>query len=118
MAGFGEDTIFKMLASQFLPPGEAPEAPGLSRTAIPSFGQSDGESQFVDLGAGGPAPGSERENSLSSLGNFLEEAAPMIGGAMNQGPAILKKQGVNAGGFTPTQNPLDYLQIAPAKNPW
>jgi hypothetical protein len=79
MAGFGEDTIFKMLASQFLSPGEVPQAPGINRTAMPDFSRPQQEP--IDLGAG--APSGPRPNFLSSLGGVAQQLAPMIGGMMS-----------------------------------
>lgn len=76
MAGFGEDSIFKMLAAQFAPPVEMPQAPGINRTAMPDFSRPQ-ESEPINLSA--PAP---KANFLSSLGSMAQQLAPMIGSAM------------------------------------
>ena len=41
------------------------------------------ENQFIDLGAGGPPPGTPRGNFLSGLGDMAQAVAPMVGGAMS-----------------------------------
>jgi hypothetical protein len=74
--------IFQMLATQFLQPGEMPQAPMPNKTAIPNFAPQSQDSQFIDLGAGGTAPGAQRSNWLSSLGGAAQQLAPLIGSAM------------------------------------
>lgn len=51
------------------------------------------ENQFIDLGAGGPAPGSERDSLLGGLGDMAQAIAPMVGGAMSDGGAKPSAQG-------------------------
>jgi len=68
----------------------------LNRTALPDMSRPTQEP--IDLGAGGPPPGSERGNWLSSLGGIAEAVAPMVGGAMSAGGAKPTTQG--AGGWS------------------
>jgi len=78
------------------------------------------EAQMIDLGAGGPAPGSPRQNGLTALGGGLQGLSSIVGGAMAanaaanaaKGQAALDSVGVNSGGFRPGQNPLDSLQYS------
>ncbi len=105
---------------------QPPPAPALNYMGIPTMQQE--QTDFIDLGAGGPAPGSARSNGLTDLGGAMGQIGQAVGSAMaaNQaaniarGQDALKSVGVNAGGFRPGQNPLDYLQYspAPASNPF
>jgi len=79
-AGGAPPSIFQMLATQFLPPGDMPQAPGIQRTAMPDFSQPQGQ-EFIDLGAGAPA--APKSNFLSSMGEMAQQLAPMLGGAMS-----------------------------------
>jgi hypothetical protein len=75
-------SIFQMLATQFLEPqyGSMESAPMPTRMAMPDFSRPTQEP--IDLGAGGPAPGSQRTNALSSIGNIMQTLAPLAGSAL------------------------------------
>ena len=54
------------------------------------------ENQFIDLGAGGPPPGTPRGNFLSGLGDMAQAVAPMVGGAMSANSAANAKLAADA----------------------
>ena len=95
-----------------------PQAPALEQMALPNWSRPTQDP--IDLGAGGPPPGSPRQNGLTALGGGLQGLSGIIGGAMaaNQaanaarGQEALDSVGVNSGGFKPGQNPLDSLQYS------
>jgi hypothetical protein len=92
---------FAIQPTQFLESGllPMPQAPELRRTGIPDMLMNQFSSQEpIDLGAGGPPPGSERANGLSSLGNMMQQIAPMIGAAMS--PSAPKNDGSSAGAWS------------------
>jgi hypothetical protein len=99
MPGFGEGSPFgqaqptdlsAMLQAVFNP-APAPDQMQFQR-------RQPAENQFIDLGAGGPPPGTPRGNFLSSLGGIAQQVAPMVGGAMSEGGANPTTQG--AGGWS------------------
>jgi hypothetical protein len=56
------------------------------------------EAQMIDLGAGGPAPGSPRQNGLTALGGGLQGLSSIVGSAMAANAASeTPPQGFGAG---------------------
>jgi hypothetical protein len=109
-AGGAPPSIFQMLATQFLPPGDMPQAPGIQRTAMPDFSQPQGQ-EFIDLGAGAPA--APKSNFLSSMGEMAQQLAPMLGGAMASRGANPTTQGAGAWNNTNLNNGLNRQITAP-----
>lgn len=88
--------IFKMLVTQFLEPqyAEMAQAPMPTRMAMPDFSRPVQEP--IDMGAGGPPPGSPRTNALSSIGNIMQTLAPLAGSALASRGAQPTTQGAGA----------------------
>lgn len=104
------------------------QAPMPEYMAIPS-GQRP-QADFIDLGAGGPAPGSQRSSGLGSLGQLIGQAGQIAGAAMaaNQRPQwtggdinVTRATPVNTyqppGSIKPMDIPITRVPMNPIGNP-